>query len=216
MVALSKKLKKKNYYKKYYKKNRDRILKKNRAYNKTPKALEQKRIYGRSAKGIAARKKYQSSEKSRIRNLKLYYKHHSTNLLRSKKYYEKIKKDPVKSKKRKKRVNLYLEKKRRNNPHFRIKQNLSRRLRTILIERNFIKNENILKIIGCSLNDLKKHLQKKFKKNMSWNNYGKWHVDHIVPCSKFDLTDVKQQRICFNYKNLQPLWARENIIKSNK
>ena len=51
---------------------------------------------------------------------------------------------------------------------------------------------------------------------MSWDNYGKWHVDHIIACDKFDLTDKKQQKICFNYKNVQPLWGPENIRKSNK
>lgn len=215
-LSLSRRLKNRKYFKEYYKKNKKKVDRKNKAYSKTQKGIEYQRKYNKSLKGIKARKKYQKTDKSRIRNLKLYYKHHTKNLLRKKNYYEKIKKDPVKSKEMRKKVNLYLRKKRNNNPHYRIKQNLSRRLRTILNERNFIKNENILEIIGCSLDNLKKHLQKKFKKNMSWNNYGKWHVDHIVPCSKFDLTDVKQQRICFNYKNLQPLWAKENIIKSNK
>jgi hypothetical protein len=51
---------------------------------------------------------------------------------------------------------------------------------------------------------------------MSWKNYGKWHIDHIRPCSSFDLSDPQQQRTCFNYSNLQPLWAKDNLNKSNK
>ena len=53
---------------------------------------------------------------------------------------------------------------------------------------------------------------------MSWNNHGfyGWHIDHIYPCSKFDLTDLNQQKQCFHYTNLQPLWAEENKKKSNK
>lgn len=53
---------------------------------------------------------------------------------------------------------------------------------------------------------------------MSWANYGYygWHVDHIIPCSVFDLSEPEQQKICFNYKNLQPLWAIENMKKSCK
>lgn len=55
-----------------------------------------------------------------------------------------------------------------------------------------------------------------FEPGMTWENYGtEWHVDHIVPCSYFDLTDPEQQRICFNYRNLQPLWAKDNLEKSN-
>lgn len=53
---------------------------------------------------------------------------------------------------------------------------------------------------------------------MSWNNYGKngWEIDHIIPCSYFDLTKEENQRICFNYRNLQPLWASENNTKKAK
>ena len=98
-----------------------------------------------------------------------------------------------------------------------MKQNLSRRLRTVLkLKKNSIKSESILKIIGCSVDQLKKNLEKKFKKNMNWGNYGKWHVDHIRPCASFDLTKPKQQKMCFHYTNLQPLWAEENLKKSNK
>jgi hypothetical protein len=53
---------------------------------------------------------------------------------------------------------------------------------------------------------------------MSWGNYGLhgWHVDHIIPCASFDLTDPEQQRQCFHYTNLQPLWAEDNLRKSDK
>lgn len=51
---------------------------------------------------------------------------------------------------------------------------------------------------------------------MSWENYGEWHIDHIKPCSSFDLSDPKQQKECFNYTNLQPLWAIDNLKKSYK
>lgn len=60
---------------------------------------------------------------------------------------------------------------------------------------------------------LKKHLEIKFTKGMSWENYGKWHVDHIKPCAKFDLTKESEQRKCFHYTNLQPLWAIDNFKK---
>lgn len=70
-----------------------------------------------------------------------------------------------------------------------------------------------IKLIGCSIEQLKQHLEKQFKLGMSWFNYGKWHVDHIKPCASFDLTDIEQQKQCFNYTNLQPLWAEENLVK---
>ena len=51
---------------------------------------------------------------------------------------------------------------------------------------------------------------------MSWNNYGKWHVDHIRPCIDFDLSKPEEQQKCFHYTNLQPLWAEENMRKHYK
>ena len=51
---------------------------------------------------------------------------------------------------------------------------------------------------------------------MNWNNYGEWHIDHIKPCSLFNLELEEEQLECFNYKNLQPLWAIDNIKKGNK
>jgi len=71
-------------------------------------------------------------------------------------------------------------------------------------------------ILGCSVNFLRGYLESKFSEGMTWENYGEWHVDHIVPCSFFDLTDTKNHRICFNYRNLQSLWAKENLSKNDK
>jgi hypothetical protein len=51
---------------------------------------------------------------------------------------------------------------------------------------------------------------------MSWNNYGKWHLDHIKPCASFDLSKKQEQKICFHYSNFQPLWAKDNLIKGLK
>lgn len=61
------------------------------------------------------------------------------------------------------------------------------------------------------------HLENLFKPGMSWANHGKvWHIDHIIPCAEFDLTDPRQVEQCFGLHNLQPLWARENIQKGKK
>jgi len=70
--------------------------------------------------------------------------------------------------------------------------------------------------LGCSFSEFKEHLQKQFSPGMSWENYGKWHVDHKRPCASFDLTDPAQQRECFHFSNLQPLWARDNLSKGAK
>ena len=51
---------------------------------------------------------------------------------------------------------------------------------------------------------------------MTRDNYGMWHVDHIIPCASFDFSDPKQQELCFHYTNLQPLWAEDNLKKGAK
>jgi len=73
-----------------------------------------------------------------------------------------------------------------------------------------------LELVGCSKEELSKHLESQFATGMTWDNYGKWHVDHIVPCSSYDFSQEQQQIECFHYSNLQPLWAEDNYRKSNK
>jgi hypothetical protein len=78
-----------------------------------------------------------------------------------------------------------------------------------------IKSVKTQELIGCSIDALKQHLELKFQPGMTWGNYGQWHVDHIKPCSSFNLEIVDEQKKCFNYSNLQPLWAIDNIKKGN-
>ena len=74
--------------------------------------------------------------------------------------------------------------------------------------------------IGCTWDELMKHLESKFQYGMSWDNYGfgkdKWNIDHIIPCASFDLLKTEEQYKCFHYTNLQPLWQNENLAKSDK
>ena len=78
------------------------------------------------------------------------------------------------------------------------------------------KDKPTKEFLGCSMEALKIYLENQFSTGMSWDNYGKWHLDHIKPCCIFDLTDIEQQKICFHYTNLQPLWAIDNIKKGRK
>ena len=71
-------------------------------------------------------------------------------------------------------------------------------------------------LLGCSFTFLRFWLESKFLPNMSWDNYGEWHVDHIRPLASFDLTDPKQQALAFHFLNLQPLWAKDNLSKGAK
>jgi len=69
--------------------------------------------------------------------------------------------------------------------------------------------------MSCSLLEFKKRFELLFKEGMNWDNYGKWHVDHIRPCVSYNLYDDKQREECFSLSNLQPLWKNENITKSS-
>ena len=117
---------------------------------------------------------------------------------------------------------IYERNKRKTDPNYKLTQNLRTRVRETLNGKS--KSKNTLKLLGCSVDFLKKHLENQFQPGMSWNNYGNpngdhsecWHIDHIVPCASFDLSDPEQQQKCFHYTNLQPLWAGDNIRKGSK
>jgi endogenous inhibitor of DNA gyrase (YacG/DUF329 family) len=109
---------------------------------------------------------------------------------------------------------IYVYKRRKYDLSFRLRTYLGNRIRATL-KRN-PKLSTTIKLVGCSIKKLRKHLEKQFTKGMSWSNYGKWHVDHIIPCASFDLSKPNEQHKCFNYKNLQPLWAKENLEKHDK
>ena len=78
------------------------------------------------------------------------------------------------------------------------------------------KSKSTIKLLGCSAEECWKHLEQQFTLGMTRDNYGLWHIDHILPCAYFDLSDPKQQEKCFHYTNLQPLWAIDNIKKGAK
>lgn len=95
-----------------------------------------------------------------------------------------------------------------------LKERLRQRIRNTVTKG--YKSASSLKLLGCDIEFFKKHLQKQFTEGMSWDNYGDWHIDHIIPCDSFDLTIPEEQAKCFHYTNCQPLWAKDNIIKGNK
>jgi hypothetical protein len=71
-------------------------------------------------------------------------------------------------------------------------------------------------LLGCTIAFAKKHIESHFLPGMPWGNRSKWHIDHIKPCVRFDLTDPAQQLECFHFTNLQPLWEHDNLSKHDK
>ena len=78
------------------------------------------------------------------------------------------------------------------------------------------KSFSSVKLLGCSIPELKIHLASQFQSGMTWDNYGDWHIDHRLPCASFDLSNPDEQKVCFHYTNLQPLWAKDNQSKADK
>ena len=141
------------------------------------------------------------------------------------KNYRKQNKDKIKARDKKyqaenrEKINaMYREN--RKKPQVKLRNALGGRVRNALKCQGVKKNKGTMDLIGCSPSFLRKYLEAQFEEGMTWKNYGNdpeksWHMDHIRPRASFDLTDEDQQRECFHYSNIQPLWARENMIKND-
>lgn len=109
---------------------------------------------------------------------------------------------------------LYSREKYYKNNQFRLAHNLRRRLQKAL--KNKSTSGSAVRDLGCSVAELETHLQNHFQPGMTWQNYGRWHIDHKLPLFSFDLTDREQLLKAVHYTNLQPMWARENLEKGKK
>ena len=115
--------------------------------------------------------------------------------------------------KHKTKIKQYFINRRRIDFNFKLLTTLRGRIGQALKGRN--KSASTINLLGCTIEELWTHLENQFTEGMTRQNHGKWHVDHIIPCANFDLTDPEQQKKCFHYTNLQPLWALDNLKKSN-
>ena len=224
--------------KKYHQSNKERINKKGREYSRQTCYAAQKKWSLKNKKYLKEyRKEYKLKNKEQIRKRTKAYKLKNKEKIKiqDKKYYqsnkERISKkgreyyySKGKNKKKeyyqsnKKRINKrnckWVSYRRRTDLNFRLKCNLRSRIRLVLIGKN--KSASTMELLGCTIEELWVHLESQFEPWMTRENYGLWHVDHIIPCASFDLTDPAQQRECFYYTNLQPLEAIANIKKGAK
>jgi hypothetical protein len=177
--------KQKEYNKNYFKENKNKLLK----YQKNYREVHKEEI---------SKKK------------KIYTAIHTEHKKEYDKKYQKINKESIREKRSKYTLLKY-----HTDTKFKILHNLRRRLLKVLKQNK--KFNHTINLIGCSLEELKNHLELQFKVGMNWGNYGHggWEIDHIKPCSNFDLSKESEQKKCFHYTNLQPLWAEENNKKRN-
>jgi hypothetical protein len=99
---------------------------------------------------------------------------------------------------------------------FKLKGVLRARVRAAIANSGGQKSHKTMHLVGCTVQHMRQHLEQQFTEGMSWDNHGDWHIDHIIPCAAFDLSDDQQQLRCFNYTNLQPLWAVDNLSKGDR
>lgn len=111
-------------------------------------------------------------------------------------------------------IREYRKNRRKYDPIYRLIESVRARMGFFYREKDINKNDNTFSIVGLTPEELKNYLTEKFSEGMTWNNYGEWHIDHIIPLSS-GKSEEEILKLC-HYTNLQPLWASENIKKSNK
>ena len=118
--------------------------------------------------------------------------------------------------KRRKTHNTYIAKRKLKDFNFKLACAVRSRLGTAL--KDNAKSGSAVTDLGCSIPELKEHIEKQWQEGMSWDNWtlDGWHIDHIKPLASFDLTDLTQFKAAVHYTNLQPLWAEANLSKGKK
>lgn len=141
-------------------------------------------------------------------------------LISRKKDYDKNNPDKVCKKKKeyyinnKEKINLNAREKYKNDINYKIKCILRSRFRLAL--KNNIKTSSSVKLLGCSLDFFKEWISYQFEDWMLWDNHGLWELDHVKPCSSYNLLSIEEQKECFNWKNYQPLKKNLNNSKNDK
>lgn len=184
---------------------------------------DQQKMIIRKAQKLAASKKYYHNNIARIRlyNKALYQRQKEIKLKQAKEYY-------LLNKTRIREVQSLYAKNNRTSINIRkierlsidinliIKEKIRSRIKSA-IKRNS-KASSSFQFLGCNIAFLKQYLEEQFKPGMTWANYSlnEWHIDHIIPISWFDMSNSEEQFKAFNYINLQPLWAKDNLYKGNR
>ena len=111
--------------------------------------------------------------------------------------------------------NVYRRKRLRADPAYAILCRLRCRVWHALKRQGATKSIGTITLLGCTPVFFRSYIEKQFVDGMTWDNRGKWHIDHRVPCTAFNMLNPLQQRYCFWYKNHQPMFANDNLSKSN-
>ena len=197
--------------------NREKNNKRQKEYNKVNKELNKKqsKLYYLNKKEYIkeSSKLYRSNNKEQCSALykEYYIKNKEKQKEKRKDYhreYRKNNKEKIRQK-HKKRYEADIQ--------YRLSCNLRSKLYNAIKCVNTYKSKSTESLLGCDFNTLKQYLEERFEEGMNWNNHTNkgWHIDHIIPSAFFDLTNPDQQKLCFHYTNLRPLWYKENLAKNS-
>lgn len=186
----------KNKIKKYREENKEKQKKYYTQYYSDPSNKLKKQEY---------LKQYYSDPFNRERKISYAKEYDSKNKEKIKKYKEKWNQE------NKEYYKNYMNDKYYKDINFKITNNIRSRFYHAI--KNINKSTSILKLIGCSIEHLRNYIESQFLPEMSWDNHGKiWEIDHIRSCATFDLSDIQQQKECFHYTNLQPLFKTTQVV----
>lgn len=197
------------YSEEYRLKNKEKI----KAYFEanSEKIKEQKKKYYEENKETFKeynKKYFENNREQIIQKQKEYYQRNKERIKEYLKDYNKKNKNKIMEKKK-----IYHNYKLETDPIYNINNNIRTYVRKTLTKD--YKPARTEELLGCKINDFKKYLEDQFDENMNWDNYGKyWQVDHILPVVYFNMVDPVEQKICWNYMNLRPCEASENLRKS--
>lgn len=156
------------------------------------------------------RTKYKTKEERRIAKSKIAKKSYINNrekcLKRSRDYFRINKTKEYERNKIRAKTDL----------NYRLKCNIRNRLQKFLKDEFKGGRPKTAELVGCSLKEFRDYIASKFTEGMSWDNYGKWHIDHIIPLSYFNVQCIEDVKKAMHYTNCQPMWASENSSKGNR
>lgn len=183
----------------YYLENKDKVIENVKVYRENN--LDKVKY--------SMKKNYEKNRESLLEYKKEYHRKHKDKYQSMNKIYQIENKDRINFMKKE-----YISNKRKNDNLFKLKESISGLIRYSIKHRGYYKKSRTEEILGCTIEEFKNYLESLFLDSMSWENYGEWHLDHIIPVSWAEGEDevIKLN----NYKNFQPLWAKDNLSKGNR
>jgi hypothetical protein len=209
--------------------NRPEIKEKHKAYRQRPDVKKRNQEISKRPEIIEYHKQYRNDPEHKkkqsefSKTYRVEYNKRPEVVKRVKEYYTEYEARPTVIQRRednkscpefRERINKRMRERYATDPKYKMTVTMRSRFRQVVL--NEFKGESVLVLVGCIDDHLIKWLEYQFDENMDWENHGEyWHVDHIKPCASFDFTNVEDQKECFHWTNLQPLFKIDNIIKSD-